>query len=49
MVGWKDGHMNGRMGDGLVDRWKGYELVDGWMVGWINGYMDGWMDGWLDG
>jgi hypothetical protein len=34
MVGWKDGHMNGWMGDGLVDRWKGDgRLMDRWMAG----------------
>jgi hypothetical protein len=29
--------MDGRMGDGLLDRWIGGVLVNGWMVGWMNG------------
>jgi hypothetical protein len=42
IVGWKNGHMNGRMGDGLVDRWKGFNW---WTDGWLVGLMDRWMDG----
>jgi hypothetical protein len=40
-----------------MDRWMGWDGMDGWkdtkmdksIHGWIDRYTDGWMDGWMDG